>query len=95
VKEGYVPPDEAEKYESKGKHWVNSQSGVVPGAGETAETEAKSPVKLSKNQKKNERKKAKRKDKREGEANDGDAEDVTTGISRFDMIGFLRIHLLN
>jgi partner of Y14 and mago protein len=95
VKEGYVPPDEAEKYESKGKHWVNSQSGVVPGAGETTETEAKSPVKLSKNQKKNERKKAKRKDKREGEANDGDAEDVTTGISRFDMIGFLRIHLLN
>ncbi|CAB4008893.1 Hypothetical predicted protein [Paramuricea clavata] len=80
VKEGYVPPDEAEKYESKGKQWVNSQSGVVPGASET-ETEAKSPAKLSKNQKKNERKKAKRKEKREGEANDGDAEDVTTGIS--------------
>ena len=79
VKEGYVPPDEAEKYESKGKQWMKNQSEVLPGAGET---EIKPPAKLSKNAKKNERKKAKRKEKREGETNDSGSEDVTKEMAR-------------
>ena len=82
VKEGYVPPDEAEKYESKGKQWLKNQSNVPPGA---SETEAiKQPAKLTKNQKKNERKKAKK--KQEGETNDNGVEDVTAGVARFDII---------
>ena len=77
VKEGYVPPDEAEKYESKGAQWLKSQSSVPPGA---SELEAKPPAKLSKNRKKNERRKAKKKEKEE-EGTD-DADKVTTEMSR-------------
>lgn len=83
VKEGYVPPDEVEKYESKGKQWMKNQSNIPPGAGET---ETPEPAKLSKNQKKNERKKQKRKEKRELETNDSDVDDLTTAISRFDRL---------
>jgi partner of Y14 and mago protein len=79
VKEGYVPPDEAEKYESKGKQWMKNQSNVLPGAGESAESAETKPPAKSKNAKKNERKKAKRKEKREGE-------DVTTEVARFDRL---------
>lgn len=80
VKEGYVPPDETEKYESKGKQWLKNQSNITPGVSET--DAIKQPVKLSKNQKKNERKKAKRKEK--GESND--VEDVTSVMSRFESV---------
>ena len=78
VKEGYVPPDEVEKYESKGSQWTKSQSNVPPGANEEV---VKPPVKLSKNRKKNERRKAKKKEKEDGETDD--IENVTAGISRF------------
>ena len=77
VKEGYVPPDEAEKYESKGAQWLKSQSSVPPGA---SEVQAKPPAKLSKNRKKNERRKAKKKEKEEGGTDDFD--EVTTEMSR-------------
>jgi len=51
VKEGYVPPDEVAKYESKGKQWVNSIPKLPPGV---HEEESKQ---LSKNQKKRKNKK--------------------------------------
>ena len=51
VKEGYVPPDEVDKYESKGKQWVNSIPSLPPGTYED-KLEAK-----SKNQKKRKHKK--------------------------------------
>lgn len=51
VKEGYVPPDEVAKYESKGKQWVNSISQFPPGVhGEESKQ-------LTKNQKKRKNKK--------------------------------------
>lgn len=53
VKEGYVPQDEMEIYESKGKKWVNSGPQLPPGV--TVEEQKKS----SKNQKKHDRKKKK------------------------------------
>ena len=84
VKEGYVPPDEAEKYESKGTQWMKNQSNVIPGASETPENER--TAKLTKNQKKNERRKAKRKEKQNSETNDSTIEDVSAGIARFDVI---------
>lgn len=58
VKTGYVPPDEVEKYESKGTQWKKNQTQCTPGA----EEESKPVHKLTKNQKKNERRKAKRKE---------------------------------
>lgn len=51
VKEGYVPPDEVAKYESKGKQWVNSIPKLPPGV---HEEETKQ---LTKNQKKRKNKK--------------------------------------
>jgi len=51
VKEGYVPPDEVAKYESKGKQWVDSIPKLPPGV---HEEESKQ---LSKNQKKRKNKK--------------------------------------
>lgn len=51
VKEGYVPPDEVEKYESKGKQWVNSIPKLPPGVHEEDNKQ------LSKNQKKRKNKK--------------------------------------
>lgn len=52
VKEGYVPQDEVEKYESKGKKWVNSGPRLPPGIHLEEQ-------KSSKNQKKHDRKKKK------------------------------------
>lgn len=49
VKEGYVPPDEVAKYESKGKQWVDSIPKLPPGVHEEKQ--------LSKNQKKRKNKK--------------------------------------
>ncbi|XP_028417698.1 partner of Y14 and mago-like [Dendronephthya gigantea] len=78
VKEGYIPPDEVEKYESKGTKWTKNQCNVPPGASVDS---AIPPQKLSKNQKKNERKKAKRKEKQESERNSSAVEEVTTELS--------------
>lgn len=50
VKEGYVPPDEVAKYESKGKQWVDSIPKLPPGLHEESKQ-------LSKNQKKRKNKK--------------------------------------
>lgn len=50
VKEGYVPPDEVAKYESKGKQWVDSIPKLPPGVYEESKQ-------LSKNQKKRKNKK--------------------------------------
>lgn len=50
VKEGYVPPDEVAKYESKGKQWADSIPKLPPGV-----HEEQTP--LSKNQKKRKNKK--------------------------------------
>ena len=49
VKEGYVPPDEAEKYESKSTQWMKNQSNAIPGASEVPEKQG--TAKLRKNQK--------------------------------------------
>lgn len=51
VKEGYVPPDEVAKYESKGKKWVDSIPKLPPGVHEEENKQ------LSKNQKKRKNKK--------------------------------------
>lgn len=51
VKEGYVPPDEVAKYESKGKQWANSFSKLPPGVHEEENKQ------LTKNQKKRKNKK--------------------------------------
>lgn len=58
VKEGFVPQDEVEKYESKGKQWLNSMPNLPPGV------QPEQP-KLTKNQKKHERKKNKKKEEPE------------------------------
>ena len=50
VKEGYVPPDEVAKYESKGKQWLNSVPSLPPGVYEEEKQR-------SKNQKKRKNKK--------------------------------------
>lgn len=55
VKEGFVPQDEVEKYESKGKQWLNSMPKLPPGV------QAVQP-KPTKNQKKHERKKNQKKE---------------------------------
>lgn len=65
VKEGYVPEDEVQKYESKGKQWANSIPSLPPGMYEEEKQ-------LSKNQKKNERRKQKRKEAKE-DCFDGDS----------------------
>ena len=61
VKAGYVPPDEAPKYESKGKQWANSIPKLPPGMEEVSEGQD-SKQKLTKNKKKNERRKQKKKE---------------------------------
>lgn len=81
VKEGYVPPDEVEKYESKGKQWISNMPILPPGASEDSEQKA---VKMSKNRKKNERRKQQRKEKKDGNiditGNDG-VEEVRATLS--------------
>lgn len=80
VKEGYVPPDEVEKYESKGKQWSNNMPTMPPGASEDSEQKM---VKMSKNQKKNEKKKQQRKEKKEakGESGNDGVEEVRVRLS--------------
>lgn len=65
VKEGYVPPDEVAKYESKGKQWVNSIPKLPPGL------HIEEPT-LSKSQKKRKNKK-----KNASESQGGEVEDLT------------------
>ena len=85
VKEGYVPQDEVEKYESKGTKWMKNQSGLPPGASEDS---AIQPHKLTKSQKKNEQKKAKRREKQESKSNDSAVKEVTTELSKYDIIKY-------
>ena len=63
VKEGYVPPDEVAKYESKGKQWVDSIPKLPPGV-HVEETQ------LSKNQKKRKNKKTGASDSQRREVED-------------------------
>lgn len=63
VKEGYVPPDEVAKYESKGKQWTESIPKLPPGVHEE-ETQ------LSKNQKKRKNKKKDTSDSQKSEVAD-------------------------
>ena len=51
VKEGYVPPDEVAKYESKGKQWVDSIPKLPPGV-HIEETQPSKNQKKRKNKKK-------------------------------------------
>lgn len=63
VKTGYVPPDEVEKYESRGKKFLNELPKFPPGYVPPADQSKP----MTKNQKKNEKKKQKRKEKVEAE----------------------------
>ena len=65
VKAGYVPPDEVERYQSRGRQATANSSGLPPGT--SAEGDSTS-AKKSKNQKKNERKKLKKQETKEQEA---------------------------
>ena len=56
VKAGYVPPDEMDKYQSKGRQIASNSSGLPPGMA----VDENSATKKTKNQKKNERKKLKK-----------------------------------
>lgn len=70
VKGGYVPQDEVEKYESKGKKWANSGPQIPPGLHIADEQ------KSSKNQKKHDRKKK----KKESEQNKSCIDHVTQKV---------------
>ena len=56
VKAGYVPPDEMDRYQSKGRQIAANNSGLPPGM----TVDENTATKKSKNQKKNERKKLKK-----------------------------------
>ena len=58
VKPGYIPPEEMEKFMSKGKAIMSEREGYVAGAGAAAPAPAPAP--LTKNQKRNAKKKADR-----------------------------------
>ena len=74
MKEGYVPQDEIQTYESKGKQWTNSKPSLPPGAYEEEKP-------LTKNQKKNERRKQKRKDAKQDDVGEGSkVEEVTNKL---------------
>lgn len=64
VKEGYVPPDEVAKYESKGKQWIDSKPKLPPGV-HVEESQ------LTKNQKKRKNKKRDNSDSQRCEVEDG------------------------
>lgn len=70
VKAGYVPPDEMDRYQSKGRQITANNSGLPPGM-TIDETTA---TKKTKNQKKNERKKSK---KQEIKTNEADVQSKT------------------
>ena len=82
VKAGYVPPDEMDRYQSKGRQIAVSSSGVPPGMA----AEENSATKKTKNQKKNERRKAKRQEMKTHDATsqaEGDA--LTSNLGNMDV----------
>ncbi|XP_020916229.1 partner of Y14 and mago [Exaiptasia diaphana] len=74
VKEGYVPQDEVEKYESKGKKWVNSGPQLPPGLHVDEQ-------KSSKNHKKHDRKKK----KKDNEQNQGSLDRVNKAVEEISL----------
>lgn len=75
VKEGYVPQDEVEKYESKGKKWVNSGPQLPPGLHVEEQ-------KLSKNQKKHKKNKKKDTEQSSVDSVTKKVEDVSLSLSQ-------------
>ena len=82
VKAGYVPPDEVEKYESKGKRFQANQAAYTPGLPTQPQVANKS---MSKNAKKNERRKQKRKEKAEEESAEPPVSTVTMEMEKVDL----------
>ena len=95
VKAGYIPPDEVEKYESKGKRFLSNQANFTPGLAPVPGAPASGEPKkaMSKNQKKNERKKQKRKEGEQSDVNETpksstthkDIDAVTKDVSKIDL----------
>lgn len=79
VKAGYTPPDEVEKYESKGKRFLNNQASSVPGLAPVPGAPEQKKA-MSKNQKKNERRKQKRKE--EGDSNERPTQKQTETVAK-------------
>ena len=76
VKAGYVPPDEAERYQSKGRQIAAAaRSGIPPGLS----VEEDGPKK-TKNQKKNERRKQKKKEESSKTAQEERTETLTSKV---------------
>ena len=76
VKAGYVPPDEAERYQSKGRQIAAAaKSGIPPGLS----VEEDGPKK-TKNQKKNERRKQKKKEESSKTAQEERTEKLTSKV---------------
>ena len=90
VKAGYTPPDEVEKYESKGKRFTNNQASCIPGLAPVPGAPEQKKV-MSKNQKKNERRKQKRKEESDTsetptqKQTDTVAKEATKEISKIDL----------
>lgn len=78
VKAGYIPPDEAVRYQSRGKEWASSASKLPPGMTKnvTFDKQSVPEVKKTKNQKKNERKKQKKSEQAMAKPEDADNEDA-------------------
>jgi len=82
VKAGYVPPDEMDRYQSKGRQITAGSSGLPPGMA----VEENTVTKKTKNQKKNERRKAKKQEmKTQDTKSQVEADTLTSSLGNMNM----------